>query len=653
MTGLLINIDNGGTLTDFCVVDGDTLHRTKTVTTPYDLSKCLFEGLAKVSRLLYGQEDLQRLMLATSHIRYSTTQGTNALVERKGPRLGLVLIDIEPESLRAEPRAAALFDTLIGDRVATLDGAGDDRQIEIDLTQAINRLAGAGANRIVIGAGARDNGGERSGGGERSTGGERGAMQERRLAKILLSRFPPHLLGALPILYSYQLVEDDVHSRRVWTAIFNAFLHPTMERFLYRTEQRLKDSKTRNPLLVFRNDGGASRIARTSAVKTYSSGPRGGAEATRALASHYGLERSIGIDIGGTTTDLCLVEEGVVKSNVRGQIDGVTISLPLLAVESVGVGGSSIIRVVDGKIAVGPESVGGAPGPACFGLGGTQATITDAFLSGGLLDAASYFGGELKVDIARAAAAIDANLAVPLGLTAQTALSAMEDAWVAKVVEAIKQYAPVTAETTLVAFGGAGPFVICRVAQALGAKRVLIPGLAAIFSAFGVGFSDIAHDFEATLEQTDDESIARARTQLVEQARRAMFGEGFALEKCRIDEWLRVSETIVQLLPAQHAKAMANAAGQPVALGLRATLRLPRTVLRGRFGIDRPTATSAGMRHTWVDGQWQDLPLYRIEDQCGARGVGPAILEDAFYTSRIASGWIFECDASGDILLTC
>jgi N-methylhydantoinase A len=594
MNGLLINIDTGGTLTDFCVIDGGALHRTKTVTTPYDLSKCLFQGLAKVSRLLYGEEDLQRLMLATSHIRYSTTQGTNALVERKGPRLGLVLIDIEPDSLRAEPRAAALFDALIGERVAILDGAIDDRQIEIAVTQAINQLAGAGANRIVVGAG------------------EGGAMQERRLAKILLSRFPPHLLGALPILYSYQLVEDEVPVRRVWTAIFNAFLHPTMERFLYRTEQRLKDSKTRNPLLVFRNDGGASRIARTSAVKTYSSGPRGGAEATRALTLHYGLARTIGIDIGGTTTDLCMVDEGVVKSNVRGQIDGVTISLPLLAVESVGVGGSSIIRVLDGKIAVGPDSVGGAPGPACFGLGGAQATITDAFLAGGLLDASSYFGGELKLDVARAAAAIDANVAVPLGMTTHAALSAMEDAWVAKVVEAINQYAPVTADTTLVAFGGAGPFVICRIAQALGAKRVLIPGLAAIFSAFGVGFSDIAHDFEATLERTDDEGIANVRTQLVAQARRAMFGEGFALEQCRMDEWLRVSETIVPLLRERQRETLTKAAGQ------RCGCREPCCAAASASIAPRQRAPPPGIRWLTVSGRICRCIASRISAVCAA-----------------------------------
>src|SRR6267142_1478528 len=114
--GLLINIDNGGTLTDVCVINGKQLHRTKTIATPYDLSKCLFEGLKKASRSLYGKEDLQRLLVATDYIRYSTTQGTNALVERKGPRLGLILGGgLGPKSFQADPRSAGLFQALVGE----------------------------------------------------------------------------------------------------------------------------------------------------------------------------------------------------------------------------------------------------------------------------------------------------------------------------------------------------------------------------------------------------------------------------------------------------------------------------------------------------------------------------------------------------------
>src|SRR5208337_4451692 len=259
--GLLINIDNGGTLTDFCVIDGANVYRTKSVTTPYDLSKCLFDGLKKTSRTLYGREDLLQLLLSTDHIRYSTTQGTNALVERKGQRLGLVLAGLAADELQRDSQQRSVFADLVGKRVATLDFGLDDAALEIAATQAISQLASAGANRVVIGVG----------GAERDAG-------EARLKNMLLRKFPPHLLGAIPLLYSQDVVQDDDDPRRIWTALFNAFLHPAMERFLYNSEHRLREYKTKNPLLIFRNDGDSARISRTAAVKTYSSGPRGGAE---------------------------------------------------------------------------------------------------------------------------------------------------------------------------------------------------------------------------------------------------------------------------------------------------------------------------------------------------------------------------------------
>ncbi len=635
--GLLINIDNGGTLTDFCIVDGEHIYRTKIVTTPYDLSKCFFEGLAKSSRVLYGEEDVERLMLATEHIRYSTTQGTNALVERIGPRLGLVLLNLDAASLTAEPRATDVFNSLIEGRVTTVDGYLKDEGLESAATSAINALAAAGANRIVVGGGGADFG-----------------IRERRVQRMLLRRYPPHLLGAMPILYAHELTEDPIDARRIWTAIFNAFLHPSMERFLYSAEQRLRDYKTRKPLLIFRNDGDASRIARTSAVKTYSSGPRGGAEGSRVLAQLYRFHRLIGLDIGGTTTDLSLIENGVIHSERRGRIDGVTTSLALADIRSVGVGGSSIIRAIDGRLRVGPESVGGAPGPACFGLGGTEATITDAFLAAGLLDPSSYFGGDLKIDRVRACNAIEVNIAKPLGVSSEAALIAMEDAWIAKVTAALKEFAPISADTTLSAFGGAGPLVVCRIAAAIGIRRVLIPGMAAVFSAFGIGFSDIAHEFEMPLESADAAGLVRARAQLTERARRAMFGEGFGLDDCRLEERLRVGDDwcalTAGLLPAS---VLSSAGSTHLALAIKAIKPLPRAKLKGRFDGDRAAARIFGNRRTFVNRGWQELPLYRIEDQVGGtKGIGPAILEEAYYTCRIEAGWSFECDVSGDILLS-
>lgn len=635
----LINIDNGGTLTDICVIDGERVFRTKTVTTPYDLSKCFIDGLKKVSKSIYGEEDLLSLLTTTDHIRYSTTQGTNALVERKGPRLGLLLGgSLDAASLQQNAGETELFSALVGERCTSIDPRMAEAAFEVAAVKAVNTLASAGANRIVIAFGGADRN-----------------ESERRLKRLLLRKFPPHLLGALPMLYSHEVVEDENDKRRTWTTLFNAFLHPAMERFLYNAEHILRENKSQKPLLIFRNDGQSARVARTTAGKTYSSGPRGGAEGARALAAHYGFKQLLSMDVGGTTTDIGLVENGVVRSHQRGKIEGVDVSFPLCDVVSVGVGGSSIIKL-DGKtIKVGPESVGGAPGPACFGLGGKEATITDVFLLQGLLDPASYFGGELKIDVERARAAIAEQIGKGLGLGEDAAAAAMEAAWVAKVADNLRKSTSITTDTTLAAFGGAGPFVVCKIAEAAGISRVIIPGLAAVFSAFGIGFSDIGHEYDAALKSHDDAGLKATQDELLQRASRGMFSEGFDLKDCKIEKTLRISdggkETTHVLANGKLPGAIASSARASVSLNV--TREIPHPHLLGKFGGKTSPAKSNGTRKIMINGQRQDVPLYRAEEQsAGASAAGPAVLEEAFFTCRIESGWRFEFNASGDILMT-
>jgi N-methylhydantoinase A/oxoprolinase/acetone carboxylase beta subunit len=182
IVGKLINIDNGGTLTDICVIDGDQVFRAKTLTTPHDLSRCFFDGLAKASKAVYGKEDLIGLITSTDHIRYSTTQGTNALVERKGPRLGLILTGTLTEAaLRQDPRASEVFDALVGSRVTTLDLELDGIEFDIAAVRAVNSLSSGGANRVIVAHGGSDR-----------------SEQETRVKNLLLRKFPQHLLGAIP-----------------------------------------------------------------------------------------------------------------------------------------------------------------------------------------------------------------------------------------------------------------------------------------------------------------------------------------------------------------------------------------------------------------------------------------------------------------------
>jgi N-methylhydantoinase A len=635
----LINIDNGGTLTDICIIEGADIWRTKTLTTAFDLSKCLMDGLRKASALIYGVEDIERLLLSTEHIRYSTTQGTNALVQRQGPRLGLIYGGgVSLQDIRnCNPE---LFDALIADRMQEIsstrdDGAGDDGAKDdgrFDAVRAVSDLAARGANRIII-----------------AFGGDNHTTDEKLLRSALLRAFPPHLLGAVPLLYSHEIAVDDDDVRRSWTAIFNSFLHPAMERFLYSAEQRLRDARAQRPLLIFRNDGQSARVAKTTAIKTYSSGPRGGADGARMLARHYNFSQLISVDIGGTTTDISMIENGEGRQHARGTIEGVPTSFPLTDVTSVGVGGSSIIKVEGGAIRVGPESVGSTPGPACFGLGGTDATITDAFFASGLLDPKSFFGGAMKIDIERAHSAINKTIAGPLNLNVDAAISAMEDAWVGRVAESIKRDITINPDAVLAAFGGGGPFVMCRIAERLGVNKILIPKLAAVFSAFGIGFSNIGHSFQAPLASLDDRSAVRDN--LRKQAERAMRAEGIDPSTCLESVNLIVMKSgIDELLPFESVRAASN---EKYAVRVSISSPLPHPELAGTFDTATDTAIASGTRTVLLDGKHHELPLYLANEvKANSKASGPAVLEEEYFTCRIDSGWQFQTNSAGDILIT-
>ncbi len=646
----LINIDNGGTLTDVCIVDGDSIRYTKTLTTPFDLSRCLFDGLAKASRLAYGEEQLGALLQATDYIRYSTTQGTNALVQRQGPRLGLLAADPTlMEGLAATAEEEDLLSALVGDRYAVIDVTADDETLAAQLVARVNELAAAGASRLVV-----------------SIGGAEGAAQEKRVKQMLLRLYPRHLLGAVPLLFSWELAADRDDMRRTWSGLLNAFLHPAMERFLFNAEQRLRDHRTRRPLLIFRNDGGSSRVAKSAALKTYSSGPRGGLEGTRALARSYGFRRVLMLDVGGTTSDIGVVTDGAVRVDRRGRIERVPTSFELAAITSHGVGGSSVIRVADGAITVGPDSVGAAPGPACFGLGGTDATITDVYLLTGLLDPGTYLDGSLKLDAERSRKAVQANIADPLGVGVDEALARMEEAYLQRLADALRteELAP---DTVIAAFGGAGPMSVCGAARRAGVKHVIIPRAAAIFSAFGIGFSDITQTYEYPLTAADTETLAEAARELRLRAARDMYAEGVDPGDCVESLRLRIEhcvtdgragrDTIIDLSAANDAAAAITAHlgdGDVASLELSLLAPLPHVTIGSELDVAAQLAAPSGARVVrGRTGAAVELPVVTLLDQpSGAHGAGPAVVEGPFFTMRLPEGWQFQITAAGDLLLS-
>lgn len=628
----LINIDNGGTLTDICVASGDDVFFTKTLTTPADLSECFFTGITKAAETMLGEADLPKLLRETDLIRYSSTQGTNALVERKGPEIGLITDEENlAVQLQSDQATREMFQELVGEHVVVVDRDVED--IDGALVSALNTLTTSGAERIIIAISDPE--------------------REKHFKHVFLTRFPRHLLGSVPVLFSWEFTTDSLRTRRLWSAILNSFLHPTLERFLYSAEHRLRSHRVKRPLLIYRNDGASSRVAKSVALKTYSSGPRGGLEGTRALAEVYGLQHVLMIDVGGTSTDIGAVDNLTIASDRRGRINGVPISMELSDVRSIGVGGSSVIRATPEGIMVGPDSVGAAPGPACFGFGGTEATLTDVNLLLGVLDPETYLNGELWLDRERSRRVITDSVAAPLGVGLEEALLLMEQEYAQRIAAALYPQVRADGTTTLAAFGGGGPMSACLAARAAGVRQVVIPRLAAVFSAYGISFSDIAQTYEADITFAEPGEIEAVRRKLLLKAERYMFQEGFSLDECELN-WASIVENADG---SEHGRVASSRPktllpDQRLIVQLQARHVLPHPAIAGGTGEARVAARPSGTRAVLGADGVQQVPVYNLEDQQGsAGGEGPAVVEGPFFTARVPSGWRFAVSESGDLIL--
>lgn len=638
--GLLINIDNGGTFTDVSVIDEKKVVRTKTLTTPYDLTKCFVEVLKAASKEQFGKEDIRELLNQTDYIRYSTTAGTNAIVQKKGPRIGLMIREgTTPSFLLNGEQEKEMFESAVGDRVVGINCDENGIEFEASVVSKVNQLLLQGANYLVI-----------------SLGGSDLIKDEKRIKKIILEKFPRHLLGTVPTLLSHELIEDRNDANRTWSAIINSFLHSQMESFLYNAENFLRDYRVRNPLLIFHNDGNSSRVAKTTAIKTYGSGPRGGMEGAKAYAMHYKLPNVLTMDIGGTTTDIGLVKEEKIEEHLIGEIEGIPTSFSLSDLISVGAGGSSIFHVNNGTLFVGPQSVGAAPGPACFARGGQEPTITDAYLLMGILDSQSYLGGNMVLDASRSQTVIEEKVADLLGVSLEEALIAMERKYVEKVAEGLKRYTEQSNDDlTLLAFGGAGPMSACGAAKAAGIKKIIIPRLAAVFSSFGISFSDIAHEYQANLFSFSDVECKARLAEMEERAGRDMFAEGFDISECQFETYISyLKDGSLETIPTHSLSSLQYS--QEIT-NVRVHYKVTKPITHFSFEQSKELLAQSlePKRYQNIlqdNGQRKEVPVYQFENMSpGTIGHGPALIEDELFTCRVLENWTFEINENKDIFL--
>jgi N-methylhydantoinase A/oxoprolinase/acetone carboxylase beta subunit len=338
-------------------------------------------------------------------------------------------------------------------------------------------------------------------------------------------------------------------------------------------------------------------------------------------------------------------------------VEGVPISFGLCEIASPGVGGSSILSVNGKDIKVGPESVGAVPGPASFGRGGKESTMTDVNLLTGLLDPQTFFGGGLKLDIDRAHAAIEENIATPLGVSSDEALLKLRDAYDQKVADELTGFATVSDETVLLAFGGAGPMSACGVADKSGIRTVFIPKTAAVFSAYGIGSCDIGQSYAVVLADYKNETLKLAYTGLAEKAGRDMFAEGYSEGDYQITAQLvgtSKDSEVVHVLANEIAFPKSLSGSDSVILEFSA-----RKILRAESQLQAKVSKGAvakkdNVRSIFGDnGEWSDLPVYGVSSmKPGDHGAGPAVIEEEYFTCLVRQGWSFVVTELGDICLT-
>ena len=475
-----IGIDIGGTFTDIVLCHGadGTLSLHKVPTTPQDIALGLLNGL--------GKSGVQATHVA--EIAHGTTVATNAVLERKGARTGLIttrgfrdILELRDGRRRTllgrQPAFGPLVSRQCREQVSErLDASGAvlEPLREQDVKVAAEALQRQDVEALAIAFLHAD----------------RNSLHERRAREILRGLWPNHHL----ILASEACPYPDERLRTA-TAVLAAYLTPLMARYVESLERGLREVGKTTPFRFIESAGGSCtpEQVRSSPLRTILSGPAGGATAGASLARLLGLDATVTADMGGTSFDVAIIQEGQPELSGNRTLEfGLTVAVPSVAIHSAGIGGGSLVVMdesVPGGLQVGPESAGAHPGPACFGKGGRKPTVTDANLLMGRLVGDRADLGLPPLDPAAAHQALLAEVCPGLGLDPASAARVVLDVAEARMVGFLRTHLAArgvaATEATLVAFGGAGPVQAASVARKLGVPRVIIPYLAAGFSALG------------------------------------------------------------------------------------------------------------------------------------------------------------------------
>jgi len=524
MVQILAGVDTGGTFTDLVVLQDGRLGVQKVLSTPDDPARAILQGLTELDVL----EGLHVLV-------HGSTVATNAVLEHKGAVTGLVATegfrDVLEIGRQARPKlydlSARKVPPLVprSRRVEVRERLNERGEIllaldEASLQEALDSLQEAGTEAVAISL----------------LFSFANPEHERRVAEAARAR-------GFYVSVSCDVLPEFREYERTSTVVLNAYVGPLIDRYLSHLEQGLPEHAI---LRIMQSNGGSilSSTARREAARTLLSGPAAGVVGAAFVARASDIARLITLDIGGTSTDVALVD-GQISETTDGSIGGYPTKLPMIDIHTVGAGGGSIAWFdVGGALRVGPVSAGAVPGPAAYGRGGTEATVTDANLVLGRLLPDAFLGGTMALHPALARQAI-APIAERLHTSIEEAALGIIRVVNANMEAAIRVISVERGcdprDFTLLAFGGAGPLHACELAAALRIPRVLVPTIPGVLSALGTLVADTLKDYVRTVmldAPQADETISRVLTELEEQGRRDLEREGIAPERIMLERYL-------------------------------------------------------------------------------------------------------------------
>ncbi|CDZ32629.1 N-methylhydantoinase A [Neorhizobium galegae bv. officinalis] len=666
---LSVAVDIGGTFTDVALLDRATgkVWRAKTPSVPSDPSEAFLNGI----RL--ALTDAGREASSLGQVLHGTTVATNMILEDKGARTALVttkgfrhVLNIGRQDI---PRKANLYTwvkparPVPASRIVEIDeriAAGGDVLDALDedsvriAAEAIRGMDVEAVAICLLHAFANP-------------------VHEKRAAEILREELP-----YLAVTTSTDVLPVVREFERTLTTVLNATVMPGVTTYVGRLEKRLEDEKVTAPLLLMQSNGGVASAAtiRQAPALTALSGPAAGVVGARSVAAACGIKDIITVDIGGTSADICLIKDGKIGLTQHGKVGEWPLPLPMVDMVTIGAGGGSIAKVADGTLTVGPLSAGARPGPAAYGHGGENPTVTDAHVVLGHLPA-RLLGGRMALDVEAARKAVDGKVATPLGLSTATAargiLAIVDNHMVGavRVVSVERGHDP--RDFTLVPFGGAGPLHGCALAELLGISRVMIAPAPGILCADGLLAADLKAEFSRTLPKAGAVDVATANgivAELKAQASAWFDMEGVAEKDRRIATvallryhgqggelavtWGQTRKAVEAAFTAEH-KALygfaLEAAIELVTLRVEAagmTIEPPPAVLERGSDV-----TPFDHVPVHFENGVTSVPVVdRSTLGAGANFQGPMILTQLDTTTLVAPGWSGTVHGSGALLLT-